>query len=448
MLIQKYSRKLDRAEATILTIQEVKQQMRQERRLKEFNHLLEEFTEAWNCVRETLETYTCPANESLVTVAKEYCRSDITDESPVSRLLPTHRDAGLCSYVLLFYLLKKQNLFLQNYCVQSKQKEDSLPKVHVKDISSAHLISYHPDKDLLPMVLANCNYSFEVGQGTKVDYNVTNLERQLMDRFLFSKSIINEIQQIETITYRSESTNAVVFKSLYGRVKQDRLNPAVQSQICGELRLKSYPDLCESLDKLDIAISFLKSVGSDPESSLYHFMSNTLKMDKPFPSPKAEQASKCKHTMSLWITLALERAKFLAKYDKKAFEGISDNFKKPLTEEQRQAIEEILNKLPVEQIDILVELIFECIVLKIDVPQNKDDEDYVDMSKISLRDALIGYLDVCPYEEELTIDDSLMAAIGQLPSDTTDPLRVLTAHSVEIWNLVYQVFTNKQRQRH
>jgi hypothetical protein len=75
-------------------------------------------------------------------------------------------------------------------------RENSLPKVHVKDISSAHLISYHPDRDLLPMVLANCNYSFEVGQGTKVDYNVTNLERQLMDRFLFSKSIINEIQQV------------------------------------------------------------------------------------------------------------------------------------------------------------------------------------------------------------------------------------------------------------
>jgi len=63
----------------------------------------------------------------------------------------------------------------------------------------------------------------------------------------------------------------------------------------------------------------------------------------------------------------------------------------------------------------------------------------------SLHDALIGYLDVCPYEEELTIDDSLMAAVHQLPSDTKDPLRVLTAHSVEIWNLVYQVFTNKRR---
>ena len=74
--------------------------------------------------------------------------------------------------------------------------------------------------------------------------------------------------------------------------------------------------------------------------------------------------------------------KYFLSFFQKAFEGISDNFKKPLTEEQRQAIEEILNKLPVEQIDVLVELIFECIVLKIDVPQNKDDEDYVDMSKI------------------------------------------------------------------
>ena len=75
-------------------------------------------------------------------------------------------------------------------------RENSLPKVHVKDISSAHLISYHPDRDLLTMVLANCNYSFEVGQGTKVEYNFTNLERQLMDRFLFSKSIINGIQEV------------------------------------------------------------------------------------------------------------------------------------------------------------------------------------------------------------------------------------------------------------
>lgn len=72
-------------------------------------------------------------------------------------------------------------------------------------------------------------------------------------------------------------------ESLY--VFQERLHHAVQSQICGELRTKSFPELCESLDKLDIAISFLKSVGSDPDSSLADFMSN-IKIDNPFPSPK------------------------------------------------------------------------------------------------------------------------------------------------------------------
>ena len=53
--------------------------------------------------------------------------------------------------------------------------------------------------------------------------------------------------------------------------------------------MRSYPELCDGLDKLDIAISFLKSVGSDPESSLYDFMSNTLKMENPFPSPKVRE---------------------------------------------------------------------------------------------------------------------------------------------------------------
>ncbi|XP_052062678.1 E3 ubiquitin-protein ligase rnf213-alpha-like isoform X2 [Mytilus californianus] len=447
MLIQKYGRKLDRAEATILTIDTVKQQMKQDRKLKEFVGLLKEFTEAWNCVKESLETYSCPADGNLLMIDKAYCRSKFTDDTPVSYLIPTYQDAGLCSYVLLFFLLEKQDLFLQSYCSQRKLKEESLPTVHVKDISSAHLISYHPDKDLLPMVLANCNYSFKVGQGTEIEYNYANLERQLMDRFLFSKSFIKGYGEIETIIYRSESTNAIVFKTLCDKIPQERLHHAVQSQICGELRTKSFPELCESLDKLDIAISFLKSVGSDPNSSLADFMSN-IKIDNPFPSPKAKQTSKCKHTMSLWILFALERARTLAKYEKKAFESIGETFRTTLTEDQTKIIEEILKSLTVEQISEMVELLFECIVLKIDVPQNRDDEDYFDMSKMNLRDALIGYQDSCPFEGKQQIEETTMNVLGQIPSDIEDPNRVLTAHSVEFWILANKICTSKQQRRH
>ena len=49
---------------------------------------------------------------------------------------------------------------------------------------------------------------------------------------------------------------------------------------------KTFPDLCNSMDKLDIAIGFLKSVGSDPEILLNDFMVNTLKIDNTFVSQK------------------------------------------------------------------------------------------------------------------------------------------------------------------
>ncbi|VDI24291.1 Hypothetical predicted protein, partial [Mytilus galloprovincialis] len=444
MLIQKYGRKLDRAEATTLKILDVKQDMEKDRKIDEFEQLLKDFTEAWSCVKESLKTTVCLLENNVLSIDKSYFRAAISDDTPISYLIPTYRDAGLCSYILLYFLLKKQNMFIEQYCYQRKLSAESLPKVHVKDISSAHLISYHPDKDLLPMVLANCNYTFEVGQGTRIDYNFTNLERQLMDRFLFSKSIITGIPEIETITYRSESTNAVVFKTLCDKVQQERLNPAVRSQICAEIRMKPAADLWESLDKLDIAISFLKSVGSDPDSSLSDFITNTLKIDNPFSSPKAQQSSMCRHTMSLWMTLALERAKEIAKNNRKAFEGISENFKKNLTEEQRKVIIEFINSLPIEQIDTLVEVIFECIVFKVDVPQDDEEEEL--FSKVSFHDTLIGYMDTCPYEEDKQLDETLKEVIDLIPSD--DQFGVVTCQSVEFWHLVQKINLDKQKRKH
>lgn len=67
---------------------------------------------------------------------------------------------------------------------------------------------------------------------------------------------------------------------------KERLNPAVRSQICGELHMRNLPELCDSLDNLDITISFLKSVGPNPNMSLSDFMENTLKIDKPLISTK------------------------------------------------------------------------------------------------------------------------------------------------------------------
>ncbi|XP_052086034.1 E3 ubiquitin-protein ligase RNF213-like [Mytilus californianus] len=443
LLMNKYNRKLDKTEGTTLQIDTIKKDIEKDRRSEEFGTLLDDYAEAWECVRQSLESYTCSVNGSFVSVNKEHLRRQIDSRTPVSFLLPTLRDdGGLCAYMLLRFLLERQNSFLGKYCQKSNKLFDSMPRVHVKDISSAHLISYHPDKDLLPMVFANCNYSFEVGQGTKVEYDFANLERQLLDRFLFSKSVITGIEEIEMFRYRTESTNALVFDELSQRIKQERINTTIQNQIQSELQAKEFSDLCDSLVKLDIAISFLKSVGSNPDSLLFDFMSKTLKIQHPFLSSKAQQFTKCKNTLSWWVTLSLHKEKQQAKskYNQNLFDSLSDSFKQPLKSDQLKIIEGIVNSLPLEHIHILLVLTFECILLRLDIPDSDN------LAEISLQEILIPYIDSSPFENDSLVGEYLKEAIKTLPSGKSNA-KVTTAQIVDFWKTINKLLISKEQFR-
>lgn len=123
-------------------------------------------------------------------------------------------------------------------------------------MTSLHLISFHPTTDILPLIMANCQYTFEIDKGTRQEYIFADLENQLIDRFLFSKSLISlsplsevrshiflKIQlnsykwscllsdvmiwcfnvlnlQFPLMTYACERTNAIVFRELRKKVKQ------------------------------------------------------------------------------------------------------------------------------------------------------------------------------------------------------------------------------------
>ena len=54
----------------------------------------------------------------------------------------------------------------------------------------SHLIAYDPERDLLPLILAHCNYSLEVGKETLVHYDWAALERQLIDRLLRGRPFV------------------------------------------------------------------------------------------------------------------------------------------------------------------------------------------------------------------------------------------------------------------
>eukprot|EP00105_Crassostrea_gigas_P007927 XP_011422344.1 PREDICTED: E3 ubiquitin-protein ligase rnf213-alpha [Crassostrea gigas] len=445
LLIQRFQRKLDRGEALTMTIGDMIEEYENEGRSEEVRNLVNDFILAWQCVKNKLLTYPFPTLEGLDKIPKEFCQKPITDAHPVSVLLPTFRDSGLCAYGLLYYLLKKQNNFLQEYCKVKKLKYTELPKVQLRDVTPAHLISYHPDRDILPMVMANCHYTFQVGKGTKIDYNFGDLERQLMDRFLFSKSVIEmPVYEFEMMTYRSETTNAVVFRDLRQKIKQEPLTSVVANQICEETR--TYPDLCETLDKLEITISFLKSVKGDSNMFLEKFMTQTLKMENPFPSQKARSSCQCKHAQSLWITLAMEKTRRQASHKEDAFEGVVTELREELNAAQRDLITSMCEEISLERLDLLLEILFECIMLTITVPKGTDDDD-VDMAKLPLQDTLIGYISAPQYDLDLNYPGWTNEIIERIPNEGAGFTPILNNQAVDTWLFLYALFTVKQSER-
>lgn len=74
------------------------------------------------------------------------------------------------------------------------------------DLTELHVIRYESERDLLPLILSNCQYSMECGQETLMEYDLPKIQHQIITRFLQGKPRI-------TLTVRHSTTrveNAVL----------------------------------------------------------------------------------------------------------------------------------------------------------------------------------------------------------------------------------------------
>ena len=53
------------------------------------------------------------------------------------------------------------------------------------------LISYDPEEDILPMILANSIYSFKYSEGADIHYDFASFQSQIEDRIFSAKSFID-----------------------------------------------------------------------------------------------------------------------------------------------------------------------------------------------------------------------------------------------------------------
>ena len=68
--------------------------------------------------------------------------------------------------------------------------DSAIAKIPFTEVSSSQLVAYDSEKDLLPVMLANCTYTLEVGKETSLQYNWEALQKQIVDQFIRGRPIV------------------------------------------------------------------------------------------------------------------------------------------------------------------------------------------------------------------------------------------------------------------
>uniref|UniRef100_A0A3P9P4V5 Uncharacterized protein n=1 Tax=Poecilia reticulata TaxID=8081 RepID=A0A3P9P4V5_POERE len=148
-------------------------------------------------------------------------------------------------------------------------------KVAIADLMDEHVISYDVEKDLLPLVLSNCQYSLQRGQETISEYDLPRIQQQILTRFLQEKPLITRTG-IPTLINAQGKDYESIFKAIKGKIPQVVLpNVFIISR-----ELDSLSDVCEALKIVDLLLGFLSMTGGDPSMPLVTYLHDKLKMDQ------------------------------------------------------------------------------------------------------------------------------------------------------------------------
>ncbi|XP_067914411.1 E3 ubiquitin-protein ligase rnf213-alpha-like isoform X2 [Heterodontus francisci] len=337
-----------------------------------FEKRIKIFLQLWNELRLLLA-------KNNLRIPKELCQKDLTFESSIEILLPQQQGPGLCATTLSKFLIEIQNDLIG--AISDRKKSSISPE----EVSDAHLILCDPDKDFIPLALSNCQYSLEKGQETLPEYDIKNIERQLIRLFLKGKPSIVD-SEVPKFVGRHERDYSSIFTELKAKISQEILPHSVCTAVTN--MLKSYSDICDALDKIEIVVGFLATAGGDPDNQLLCYLRDTLRMDRRVLAcvSKAFEGCKLKHTLSLWQLLSSWKSEVLLGTEKDPFERIPEAYKKHLLPNEEKELKTFFASTDINT--FLWEL-HEILVLK--TAQSNVDNNF--SSAWSLNDTLSTYLE-------------------------------------------------------
>lgn len=58
------------------------------------------------------------------------------------------------------------------------------------EVTDLHVVSYEVERDLIPLILSNCQYQVEQGGETSQEFDLEKIQRQISSRFLQGKPLL------------------------------------------------------------------------------------------------------------------------------------------------------------------------------------------------------------------------------------------------------------------
>ena len=127
-----------------------------------------------------------------VKIDKKYLDARMDQRTTLDHFLCSFDGAGVCATTLLAFLASSNNEFI-SCCYSGMGYEGKAANVQLPSVTLNDVINYDQDRDLLPLIYAHCDYTLEIGEQPKVDYNFLSLQKHLAERLVVGKSKIDVV---------------------------------------------------------------------------------------------------------------------------------------------------------------------------------------------------------------------------------------------------------------
>uniref|UniRef100_W5N5V3 RING-type E3 ubiquitin transferase n=1 Tax=Lepisosteus oculatus TaxID=7918 RepID=W5N5V3_LEPOC len=291
------------------------------------------FINVWNQLRTEI------ANSKETGVQQELCEADLSTDSSAGFLSLCRRGPGSCLSTLIDFLTETHNSLVREARKEAPET-DSNYTVSLEGASETQLALCHPERELLPLVLAHCHYTLKKGQQTVSSFDMQGIENQLSRSFLAGKPLI--MTNTSKYLNRHQQDFSQILAGVRAKIPQEPLKGSVSSAM--KTVLRSYTDVCDAVFAVEIGLRFLGKTGGEAKAPLLPYLRNMLKMGKQVSSTVAKALNECwlQHITSVWQLLTSWKSELMLQKGKDPFERLPREYQQRLTEEEMRGLRAFL----------------------------------------------------------------------------------------------------------